>query len=312
MILIGGSAPANAADGFLFVTFKGEQTPLTEQIYFALSKDGRNWTALNDGNPVLVSQLGEKGVRDPYLLRSHDGAKFYLIATDLSVALNRNWGRAVRAGSRSILVWESTDLVRWSAPRLASVAHEMSGCAWSPEAIYDPEKKAYLVYWSSTVSADRFAKHSVWATYTRDFVTFDYPFLFIEKSGNLTDPSVVGDGRAYYRFAKDQTTKTVLMETAPGLGGPWRDISNSSLNADTGHGGPICYPLATSADGSPSISALFLYHEKRGYQPFVTGNLSEGRFQPLEGVRFPFRFQQGSVLPLRAGEYDRLLSAYGR
>jgi hypothetical protein len=39
---------AMAGDGgFLFVTFKGEQSPMTEQIYFALSKDGRKWDAMN-------------------------------------------------------------------------------------------------------------------------------------------------------------------------------------------------------------------------------------------------------------------------
>ena len=38
-----------------------------------MSKDGRQWNALNGGEPVLISKLGEKGVRDPYILRSHDG-----------------------------------------------------------------------------------------------------------------------------------------------------------------------------------------------------------------------------------------------
>jgi hypothetical protein len=106
------SATAFAADGgFLFVTFKGEQTPMTEQIYFVLSQDGRHWEALNNAEPVLISKLGEKGVRDPYLLRSHDGKKFYLLATDLSINLNRDWKRAGRAGSKSIVIWESEDLV---------------------------------------------------------------------------------------------------------------------------------------------------------------------------------------------------------
>ena len=88
--------------GFLFVTFKGEQTPMSEQIYFALSKDGQNWSALNNSQPVLVSTLGEKGVRDPYLLRAHDGKKFYLIATDLSINLNHDWGRAQEAASSQL------------------------------------------------------------------------------------------------------------------------------------------------------------------------------------------------------------------
>jgi len=95
------------------------ESPMTEQIYFVISRDGRTWTSLNEGQPVLVSKLGEKGVRDPFLLRAHDGGKggkFVIIATDLSINLNRDWGRAVTKGSKSIVVWESTDLVKWSEP----------------------------------------------------------------------------------------------------------------------------------------------------------------------------------------------------
>jgi len=66
LLLMLSSVFASAADGgYLFVTFKGEQSPMTEQIYFALSQDGRQWHALNGAEPILVSKLGEKGVRDP-------------------------------------------------------------------------------------------------------------------------------------------------------------------------------------------------------------------------------------------------------
>ncbi|MES2881437.1 MAG: 1,4-beta-xylanase, partial [Bacteroidota bacterium] len=87
----------------------------------ATSADGRRWDGLNGDEPLLVSKLGEKGVRDPYILRAHEGGKFYLLATDLSINLNRDWGRSQRAGSKSIVIWESTDLVKWSEPRLVQV-----------------------------------------------------------------------------------------------------------------------------------------------------------------------------------------------
>jgi len=78
----------------LFVTFKGEETPLTEQVYFGLSRDGRHWQALNGAEPILVSELGEKGVRDAFLLRSHDDQKFFLLATDLSIYHDPDWDAA--------------------------------------------------------------------------------------------------------------------------------------------------------------------------------------------------------------------------
>ena len=121
---------ALAADGgFLFTTFRDETTPMSEQIYLGISDDGRHWEALNGGHPVLVSDVGEKGVRDAFVLRSHDGKKAWVIATDLSIHRNRDWHRATHAGSKSLVVWESADLVHWSAPRLARVAPDDAGCA---------------------------------------------------------------------------------------------------------------------------------------------------------------------------------------
>src|SRR5438045_9103193 len=94
----GAVAATDATGGFLFITFKGEQTPMTEQIYFAVSRDGREWDALNQGRPVLVSNLDEKGVRDPYLVPAREGNRFFLLATDLSINLNHDWKRAAAAG----------------------------------------------------------------------------------------------------------------------------------------------------------------------------------------------------------------------
>ncbi len=314
LLFAAADAIADQPAGYLFVTYRGERSPQEEQIHFALSKDGREWTALNAGEPVLVNGVGEGGARDPFLLRSHDGAKFYLLATDLAIHRNRDWKRATRTGSRSIVIWESSDLVNWSAPRLAPVAHELCGCAWAPEAVYDAEKKAYLVYWASTISTDGFSKHSIWASYTRDFVTFDAPFPFIEKSGNFGDPTIVVAGQACYRFVKDQESKSILMETAPRLGGPWREISGFSLEGGANFDAPLCYSLSVSADGTGTSSpwVLLLSDSRRGYRSFLAGNPADGLFFPIEGIRFPFRFQQGSVLPLRAEEYQRLQAAYSR
>jgi hypothetical protein len=69
MAFLGFCASA-AGDGFLFTTFRDEATPLSEQIYMGISEDGRHWDALKGGAPVLVSDVGEKGVRDSFLLRS--------------------------------------------------------------------------------------------------------------------------------------------------------------------------------------------------------------------------------------------------
>ena len=306
------SAIAAAPAGFLFVTFKGEQTPLSEQIYFAVSTDGRNWSALNNSQPVLVSQLGEKGVRDPYLLRAHDNSKFYLIATDLSINRNGNWGRAVRAGSRSLVIWESIDLVTWSEPRLVEVAPEDAGCTWAPEAVYNEDTGDYLVFWASTTKSDNFAKHRIWAARTKDFRTFGKPFVYIDKPTTVIDTTIVRDGDKYYRFTKDEKHKAITLETAPKLKGPWTDVEGFSLSRLVGYEGPQCYLIEPAAEGRPPVWGLILdhYSQGRGYQPYVTHDLAGGKFEPAQGFTFPFKFRHGSVLPLTAEELQRLQGAH--
>ncbi len=305
--------PNFAGGGFLFATFKGESTPMTEQIYFALSPDGRNWKALNNAEPVLISTLGEKGVRDPYLIRSHDGKKFYLLATDLSINLNRNWTRAVRAGSKSIVIWESEDLVHWSAPRLVPVAAEDAGCTWAPEAIYDEETKDYLVFWASTNGSDGFAKQRIWASRTKDFQTFGQPFIYIERPEAVIDTDIIRADGKYYRFSKDEKFKAITLEVSEKLMGPWQDMPEFSLSKVKGYEGPQCFLLEPASAGKlPTWCLLLDYYSKgAGYQPFISQNLSGGQFTPSSDISFPFRFRHGAVIPITTAEQDRLKTAYG-
>jgi hypothetical protein len=309
------SAVAQAAEGgFLFATFKGEATPMTEQVYFAISTNGRHWEALNGGEPVLVSQIGEKGVRDPFLIRSHEGDKTYLIATDLSINRNHNWRRAVREGSKSLVVWESEDLVRWSEPRLVKVAPDDAGCTWAPEAVYDRESGEYLVFWASTTGRDDFAKHRIWASRTRDFRAFGEPFIYIEKPRSIIDTTIVHEGGTYYRFSKDETTKAMTMEASQNLMGPWRDVPDFSLATLTGYEGPACFLLERDTGGAPGTWCLLLDHYSRGagYQTYFTQNLSAGQFKRESDFSFPFRFRHGSVLPISTTELQALRSAFGK
>lgn len=98
--------------GYLYASFI--EPPLStagQQVYFALSDNGRNWIDLNHNKPVLESTMGTKATRDHYILRSPEGDRFYLIATDLDcTAYNGDWGHHANQGSKSIMVWESDDL----------------------------------------------------------------------------------------------------------------------------------------------------------------------------------------------------------
>lgn len=312
----GGSvseARHSSGGGFLFVTFRGEKTPMTEQIYFALSDDGKTFAALHGGEPVLVSDVGEKGVRDPYLLRAAEGNRFFLLATDLSIHLNHDWKRAQERGSRSIVVWESGDLVHWSAPRLVKVAPDDAGCAWAPEAVYDGDAHDYLVFWASKTKADGFAKQRIWAARTTDFVTFSKPFIYIDNASHTIDTDIVHENGVYYRFSKDESVKAVTMERADKLMGPWKAVDGFSLATLHGVEGPACYPVTPPAkDGEKGTWCLLLdrYSKGQGYKPYVTHDLASGKFEPADDFSFPFLTRHGGILPLTAEEAARLKAAY--
>ncbi|MBV9865834.1 MAG: glycoside hydrolase family 43 protein [Abitibacteriaceae bacterium] len=312
-----GSYSSAAESGFLFTTFRDETTPMSEQIYMGISQDGRRWDALNSGHPVLVSNVGEKGVRDSFLLRSRDGQKVWLIATDLSVARNRDWHRATHQGSRSIVVWETSDLVHWTKPRLAVVAPTDAGCVWAPEAIYDEEAGNYLVYWASTTAGDGFAKQRIWAAHTQDFRSFSKPFMYVEKPNNVIDIDIVRDGHFYYRFIKDDTTKGVSMETSMKLMGPWQAMPQFTAGQGKNFEGPVCYRLRSATNGQPPEWCLLLDNVSDrigpgafGYMPFISHDLSTGQFAPATDFHFPYPFRHGSVLPITAAEYEHLKAAY--
>lgn len=71
------------------MTFLSDAATTNGKIGEALyesATDGNNFfsfSEINSGNPVIVSNTDTKGLRDPYVLKSKDGDKFYMIATDL-------------------------------------------------------------------------------------------------------------------------------------------------------------------------------------------------------------------------------------
>ena len=48
-----------------------------------------------------------------FVLRSHEGDKYYLIATDLKVS-SMGWSQNQVNGSRKVEVYESTDMMNWT------------------------------------------------------------------------------------------------------------------------------------------------------------------------------------------------------
>lgn len=310
LLLASGNSLAAGAGGYLFVTFRGEASPMTEQVYFMISENGRDWAALNNAKPVLVSDIGEKGVRDPFIFRSQDNKKFFVLATDLSINLNPDWYRAQTKGSRSILIWESSDLLHWSKPRLVKVAADDAGCTWAPEATFDPQSGDYLVYWASKNAGDNFVKQRVWAARTSDFKTFGKPFVYIDKSDSVIDTTIVKEGDSYFRFNKDEKNSAITLEKGKSLTGNWIDVDGFSLAQMRGYEGPTLFSLDGAENQGQSQWVLLLdyFSKGKGYQAFVSEDLDKGQFAKAEAAMvFPFHpVRHGTVIRLTESEYRRL------
>ena len=53
---------------YLFPHFTDGENGDRECVWFAVSRDGLNWTDLGSDEPLLSSSVGTTGVRDPFIL----------------------------------------------------------------------------------------------------------------------------------------------------------------------------------------------------------------------------------------------------
>ena len=311
-------ADAPAHSHYLLVHFT-EGVPDSEQIYFSTSTDGMRWTDVNNSRPVLSSAIGEKGLRDPAVVRSADGSKFWILATDLRMANNKGWDVAMHRGSTSIVVYESTDLVHWSAPRLVDLAGsiDQAGCAWAPEAIYDEEAGDYLVYWTTISPVDGIDKPRIYSARTRDFHSFTPATLYIDRPGKtgVIDTQIVRDHDpgARYRYLRASGDGEITIEGSNQLLGVWDKLGNLGAIGLTGKDveGPILYRLPARGEWGLWVDQ---YRARGGYLALRTGDLSRPqtlRRAPAADVDYgASKKRHGSILNISAAEYRRVLARW--
>jgi hypothetical protein len=303
----------NTYTGYLLVHFIGEQ-PDGEQVYFSYSEDGLFWKDLNGGQPVLYSELGEKGVRDPFIVRSPKDGKFYLIATDLRIANGKGWSNAVNEGSRDMIVWESNDLVNWSAPWSVTLAIPGAGCLWAPETIYDEAADEFLVFWASATTdlGESERKHKIYSARTKDFRSFTSAERYIVRDNHIIDTTIIEHNGAFYRYSKDETTKNIRVERGTSLDkDAFTNVNAPVLEALLGVEGPQIFKFN---DRDEWCLIVDRFAEGKGYLPLVTSDLASGQFRVLEDGQFDLgktKKRHGGVMPITAAECARLIAVFG-
>jgi hypothetical protein len=222
LLLASGLAvgPAAAADGYLFAYFtkNGE-----DGLHLAASDDAYHWGKLGAGRSYLAPKVGSaKLMRDPCIVRGPDGT-FHMVWT--SGWKENNIGYA-----------STKDFIHWSEQKeLPVMAHEPGVMnAWAPEIIYDEKSAEFIIFWASTVpekfpqtdgsSEDKY-NHRLYATSTRDFVSFTPTRLFYDPGFSVIDATFLRTRDKDYLLVKDETRtpprKYLQLAPAPSLRGPF-------------------------------------------------------------------------------------------
>ena len=198
--LVHAGQAAQPAGGYVFTYFtkNGE-----DGLHLAWSADGYRWEKLNDGRSYVTPTVGKaKLMRDPCVVRGPDGT-FHMVWTS-------GWNE------NNIGYASSRDLITWSAQKAIPVmAHEATVLnTWAPEVVYDRARQEFLIFWASTIpgrfdktagSSEEKYNHRIYATTTKDWVTFTPTTLFYDPGFSVIDATFLDteDGRRL--IVKDET-----------------------------------------------------------------------------------------------------------
>ncbi len=298
---------------YLFVHFTSDNTGEKEYIWYSISRDGLHWTDLGSDEPLIKSTLGTKGIRDPFVVYDEKVKKYYIIATDL-LTTSGTWADFANRGSRSIIVWESEDLINWTDERLCEVGIETAGCVWAPEAVFCKEKDMWFVFWASCVKedGDNEPKQRIYGAFTKDFREFTPTFKYIDAETAIIDTSIVWDNGWYYRFSKDETNKFIIFERCRNLVGyGYESIHSEVLSNFYGLEGPEAYYLD---DQKKWCLIADQYHARLGYTPFLCDDLASGEFKQLHNDQFDMgkrKKRHGGIIKITDEQAEKLIEQFG-
>lgn len=312
------------SQAYLFVHFREKDTPDGEQVYFALSRDGFHWEAVNEGKPVLWAYYGDRGVRDFTIVRCREREKFYIFATDLSLAYgmrgkyHQSWDEIGRCGSKYFSVWESDNLADWTEQRLVKLGTEEMGCLWAPDVLYDEQEGDYLLHWSSSHKSDGYLRKRIYFSRTKDFQNFSKPEVLYEKEdSSVIDSAIYYEQGTYYMFVKSEAAPArIMLLRSRQAAGQYERIEAfdacMQAQAEKKQIDDGVYEAPTAVQLADGRWCLFLDYygvpgAGQGYVPFLADRLKNGEFWRADReFHFPYGFKHGTILKISLEEYERI------
>ena len=206
--------------GYLFAYFNGN-APWQEQICFALSADGYNYTPLNNGNPIISSDTiaNKQAVRDPHILRGEDGY-FYMVVTDMRSS--QGW-----ASNDGLVLLRSNNLIDWTHSAIdfpttwpERFDRDSLTQVWAPQTIYDPEAGKYMLYYAIGEIGAHYITYCSYAN--EDFTEISMPEVLYDHNANTIDADIVYADSMYHMFFKTEGQGNGIQKaTAKTLRGEW-------------------------------------------------------------------------------------------
>ncbi|WDZ82924.1 glycoside hydrolase family 43 protein [Micromonospora cathayae] len=293
--------PASAATYTAYVMTYFTESPNFQGadygLHVAVSRDGLNWTPLNQNNPVVTPTAGQQGLRDPFVYRKQDGT-FVVVATDLK---GTNFG----TNSQYLHVWDSTNLQSFTGYRRIQM-HTLNAHTWAPTVFWDASRGQYAIVYSCNNGGD-----ILQVNYTSDFRTVSAPQQFFKPNHGVLDGDVVVDGGVYYLYYKNLADGR-LYGARSTTGAP-----NSFTTYTSGliQGTAIEAPLLLKRNDG---SGWWLWGDSFGpvnadYYIWGTGNVTTNSWSALNQRDYtpPLNAKHGSILGITDAEYNGLVSRWG-
>jgi len=306
---------------YLFIYFPANDN---ENIYYAISNDGYNFTAMNGGKRVVAADTValKKGLRDPHILRAPDGY-FYMVNTDMKSA--EGW-----SSNRGMVLMRSKDLISWThstvhfpdkykGTNFANVTR-----VWAPETIWDKDyvntdgsKGRLMIYFSLLTNDGTISYDKVYYLYANDDFTdvIGKPTYFFDRGSATIDMDIVynDNDNLYHAFFKNEgeggickTTAKTLTAAAGKEGTQWSKPSGTLQQTTEAVEGAGVFKLINQ----DSWILMYDCYMNGHYQFTSSPDLTNFTFVQDTKMAGAFTPRHGTVIPITAEETAALMKAF--
>lgn len=261
-----------------------------EKLYYAYSFDARNWTPLNNGEPLPWSP---PFVRDPFLNRA-DG-KFHLVHTT-------GWS------GTTIGHLESSDLINWTGGKLEVVETSKERC-WAPEFFYLPDEDLFYVFWASVHDGHNAIHYAT--TKNWDDITPGKSDVYYDIGIHDIDLTIAENNGTYYGFHKPGDVQDEMgnrLSTSTTLD------PNEHTFGENGYGADILPDQTKPTEGPQVIKLIgkekWLIYADPFHKPMEAWQTSDFKNFTRISVNPPEGAKHCSIIPITRNELNRLLDHY--